>query len=261
MRTAIILCATLMVIPLTLVTGGADAAPFGGSAVVQSTVTVSGNWTSVQWYESDGCYSGVGDPEVSDWKVRAQNDTPVDLSTTASDANGSANSSITVAAPGLVPTINVSSDADVHGVLYSGAHWAMGYSQGGANWLTSGAAQVVDVTVEYAYDVSLVQAHPDPGSRSAYVKIYVALWGPGGELMLTPDAEFVPAGNYLVKEVILDTAGSSTGLVTGSKTWQVSVAGGSFYSFWSQADAFVWTSGPPTASDKTSWSTLKQLYQ
>lgn len=237
----------------------AGATPYGASALADNNVTVSGTWTSVQWYKSDGCYSGVGDPTVSDWKTQAQGSTPVNLSTTASDTHGAAASSVQASAPGLVPTIAIHSDADVYGLVETSGHWAMGYSQGGANWLTSGATQNVTFTVDYTYDLDLINAHPD--MPYAYAKIYVAFWGPSSQLLLTPDAEFVQVGNYLVKTVRIEAAGTSTGTVTGSKSWVVSVTSGAFYSFWAEADASVWTSSEPTATEPATWGAVKALYR
>ena len=66
--------------------------------------------------------------------------------------------------------------------------------------------------------------------------------------MLTGDTEwvFVENGNadYLVKTVSINTAGASTGVVSGSAAWQVNVSNGSFYSFWGQADAMGFTMAP-----------------
>jgi hypothetical protein len=236
----------------------AHAGLFAASADVDSTITVSGSWTSVQWYESDGCYSGVGDPAVSDWDDQAQGNTPIDLSTSAGDSQGSASSSIVVSAG--PPTIGIGSSAEVHDVWPGpggevDSHWAFGYSQGGANWLTSGATQTVNVTLDYSYALDLTQA--SAYDSEVYVKIYVAFWDgqnqPSGpnDLLLTADSEWVlensgvGTSDYLVKTVLLDTAGGGTGLVTGSKTWQVQVTNGCYYSFWGQADASAWTVAVP----------------
>jgi hypothetical protein len=249
--------AILAVSALALILGSAAyAGPYEASADVESTITLSGNWTSVQWYESDGCYSGVGDPAVSDWKSQAQGNTPINLSTSASDSRGSASSAIAVfAGP---PTIDIASSAWVHDVRPTPSgdvdyHWAYGYSQGGANWLTSGATQLVNFTVDYSFEVDLTQA--SAYDSEAFIKIYVAFWDgqnqPSGpnDLLLQEDAEWVlgnsGGSDYLVKTVLLDTAGATTGLVTGSKTWQVQVTAGSFYSFWGQADASAWTVAVP----------------
>jgi len=238
-----VLAGCVVVLMAILVAGTALAGVYAASSDVHSTVTVSGSWTSVQWYESDGCYSGVGDPEVSDWQDRAQGASPISLTTSASDAYGSAASDISVDAPGMLPTLISNSVAEVHDVSAPGGHWASGFSMGGANWLTSGATQVITVTLDYSYDLDLTQAYSyDP---DASVKIYVGFWGPGGSLMLTADTEFVLEGNYLVKTVTLDTAGSSTGTVVGSKTWNVSVNSGAFYSFWGMTETSAWTIGPP----------------
>ena len=225
------------------VAGTALAGIYAASSEVDATVTVSGAWTSVQWYKSDGCYSGVGDPEVSDWKDRAQGNTPIHLATSASDTYGSAASTIDVDAPGLVPTLVSHSAAEVHDVFTPDGHWAYAFNLGGANWLTSGATQTVTVTLDYSYDLDLIQAHSYAPKDS--VRIYVGFWDPGGNLMLSADSEFVLEGNYLVKTVILDTAGSSTGTVVGTKTWNVNVTSGAFYSFWSMTEAYAWTIGPP----------------
>ena len=46
-----------------LLTGGVvEAGLYCADASATSDVTVSGSWSSVKWYESDGCYSGVGNP-------------------------------------------------------------------------------------------------------------------------------------------------------------------------------------------------------
>jgi hypothetical protein len=244
---------------LALAAAPAFAGPFGASADVDNTITVSGSWTSVQWYEADGCYSGVGDPTVSDWDSQAQGNTPINLSTTASDSQGSAYSAISVfAGP---PTIDIESGAQVHDVQPGPGgevdyHWAFGYSQGGANWLTSGATQTVDVTVEY--DIVLDPAEYGAAETEVFAKIYVAFWdgqnqptGPN-DLLLTEDAEWVRensgvpnTSDYLVRTVVLDTAGGVTKHFTGSKTWQVDVTSGSYYSFWGQADASAWTVAVP----------------
>jgi hypothetical protein len=237
----------------------AHAGPYGAKAQAHDSVTVSGSWSSVQWYESDGCYSGVGDPSVSDWKGRAQGNTPINLSTTASDARGNASSSIVVNAPLSIPTIVIHSAGDVHDVPMGASHWASAFSQGGANWLTSGATQSVTFTVDYRYNLDLTQAHP--GMPYAFAKIYVAFWGPSGNLMLTPDNEFVSEGNYLVKEVRIKTTGGSTGTVTGSKSWTISVTNGGFYSFWSMAWAEAWTEYSPISVEPASWGAIKSLYR
>jgi hypothetical protein len=235
------------------------AQPYAASASVEDDVTVSGTWTSVQWYESDGCYSGVGDPAVEDWKTHPQSNTTVNLSTTASDTYGAASSSILVHAPSMVPTINIDSDADISGLPLATGHWASAFSQGGANWLTSGADQDVTVTIQYSYDLDLSTANPD--SPYAFVKIYVAFWGPASQLLLTADSEFVAEGNYLVKTVQIDTKGTSTGTVTGSKDWVVSVTNGSFYSFWSMAWVEVYCADTPVPAQTSTWGMLKSLYR
>ncbi len=223
--------------------GTAHALPFAASADATNAVTVSGTWTSVQWYESDGSWSGVGDsPAASDWDSHSQDNNPFTLSTTASVANGSASSSITVGAG--PPTIDIDSQASVDNVQLE-ALWAMGYSMGGANWLTSGATQTVDITLDWSYDLDLVGAYSD--SPEAYAKIYVAFWGPASDLMLTGDTEWVFVENgsadYLVKTVSIDTAGASTS-DSGTEVWEVDVSDGSFYSFWGQADAMAFTMVP-----------------
>ena len=232
-------------------TGTAHALPFAASADATNLVTVSGSWTSVQWYKSDASWSGVGDSpwdSDSDWYLPGENipDTsnPFTLSTTASAGTGSASSNITVGAG--PPTIDIDSQASVDNNQILDGLWAMGYSQGGANWLTSGATQTVDITVNWSYDLDLVEAY----SPEAYAKIYVAFWDPSSELMLTADDEwvFVDTGldneDHLVKTVSIDTAGASTGLVSGVETWSVNVTNGSFYSFWGQADAMAFTMAP-----------------
>jgi len=244
---------------LFLAAAPAFAGPFGASADVDSTTTVSGSWTSVQWYEADGCYSGVGDPSVSDWDSQAQGNTPISLSTAASDSQGQASSAIVVSAG--PPTIDIASSAWVHDVWPGPSgevdyHWAFGYSQGGANWLTSGATQTVDVTVEY--DIMLDPAEYGAAETEVFANIYVAFWdgqnqptGPN-DLLLTEDAEWVRensggpnTSDYLVKTVVLDTVGGVTKHFAGSKTWHVDVTAGSYYSFWSQADASAWTVAVP----------------
>jgi MYXO-CTERM domain-containing protein len=125
----------------------------------------------------------------------------------------------------------------------------MGYSEGGSDWLTSGATQTVTVNVDYAYDLSLVGAR-EP--CEAYAKLYVAFWDGNSDMMLTGDSEwiFVEAGDndYLVKTIDLTSAGASTGLVTGSESWDVDVADGALYSFWGQADAMAHTSPEPATT-------------
>jgi hypothetical protein len=45
---------------LALILGSAAyAGRYEASADVESTITLSGNWTSVQWHESYGCYRGA----------------------------------------------------------------------------------------------------------------------------------------------------------------------------------------------------------
>jgi hypothetical protein len=256
LRLCVIVIASGVLLSLAFV---AHANPYAGSAEVHDSVTVSGAWSSVQWYESDGCYSGVGDPAVSDWKDRAQGDTPIDLSTQAGDAYGTAASGIKVDAPGLKPSIGIHSSADVHDLPDGDGHWASAYSEGGANWLTSSATQTVTVSVEYSYDLDLTQANPL--SPYAFAKIYVAFWGPGGSLLLAPDAEFLLEGDYLVKTVQIDLAGGGTGAVTGSKSWDVGVTSGDFYSFWNMAWVETWTDAQPTSLEPTEWGHIKALYK
>jgi hypothetical protein len=236
-----------------------QAGPYAVSAVVHDSVMVSGTWSSVQWYESDGCYSGVGDPAVSDWKTRPQGNTPINISTNAGDAYGSASSLLKVEAPELKPAIGIHSTAVLEDVPEGVSHWASAYSEGGSNWLTSGATQTVTVTVEYSYDLDLTDA--GAGAPYAFVKIYVAFWGPSGGLMLTPDAEFVQEGNYLVKTVTLETIGGSTGTVTGSKSWNVDVTNGGFYSFWGMAWVEGFTESMPVPVESTSWGQIKALFE
>jgi len=259
MKGTLLKCAILVAGLLLAAQAPVYAGPYGAKAQANDSVTVSGIWSSVQWYKSDGCYSGVGDPAVSDFKNRAQGNTPISLSTTASDAQGNASSSIVVNAPLSVPTIVIHSLGDVHDVPVSASHWASAYSQGGANWLTSGATQSVTFTVDYQYNLDLTQAHP--GTAYAFAKIYVAFWGPSGNLMLTPDSEFISEGNYLVKEVRLQTVGSSTGTVTGTKSWTINVTNGGFYSFWSMASAEGWTEYSPVSAEPASWGAIKSLYR
>jgi len=237
----------------------AQAAPYAASGFVNDSVTVSGSWSSVNWYESDGCYSGVGDPSVSDWKTRAEGALPIDLTTNASDTYGLANSHLVVSASGLIPAIVINSLSDVHGVPSGLGHWASAYSQGGANWLTSGATQTVTYTVDYSYGLDLTQVNPN--NPYAFVKIYVAFWGPSGNLMLAPDAEFAAEGNYLVKTMRIDTHGSQTGTITGTKSWNLDVSAGAFYSFWNMAWTEVFTSSTPVSADPASWSVIKSLFK
>ena len=257
MKYSLKLLTALVCILAILPTGPAIAGPHGAQAVVCDSVTVSGAWVSIQWYESDGSYSGVGDPEVSDWQERAQGNTPVDLGTSAGDAYGSASSTIIADAPGLMPLIDIHSNAEVHDLPVLTSHWSSAFSQGGANWLTSGATQTVTVRIDYRYDLDLTEAHP--GEPYAFAKLYLAFWGPLGELLLTPDEEFAAEGNYLVKTVQIGMPGTGTGLVTGWKSWEVEVVSGAFYSFWSMAWGEVWTQFDPTAAKEKSWGAIKDL--
>lgn len=235
-----------------------QAAPYAASGFVIDSVTVSGSWSSVNWYESDGCYSGVGDPTVSDWETRAQGASPIDIATGVSDTYGTANSHLVVSAPGLHPSIFIYSLSNVYGIPAGLGHWASAYSEGGANWLTSGATQAVTVTVDYSYALDLTQVNPE--GPHAFVKIYVAFWGPSSNLMLTPDAEFVAEGNHLVKTVRIDTYGSQTGTVTGTKSWTINVTAGAYYSFWSMAWSEVFSKSTPIAIEPESWSMIKSLF-
>jgi hypothetical protein len=252
---ALLAAALVIVAPAAL-----SAGPYGARAEAHDSVTVSGIWSSVQWYESDGCYSGVGEPTVSDWKSRAQNNTPVDLSTIASDANGAASSVIKVNAPGLMPTIAIHSTAGVQDLMLTAAHWASAFSEGGANWLTSGATQSVTVKIDYKYNLDLTEAHPCEPFPYAFAKIYVAFWDPGGNLMLSAKDGFEAEGNYLVKEVRIDEH-IATGEVSGYTTWDISVTNGSFYSFWSMTSAEVWTAFDETPTKASSWGSIKELFE
>jgi hypothetical protein len=79
--------------------------------------------------------------------------------------------------------------------------------------------------------------------------------------MLTPDAEFVLDGNHLMKTVRIETDGTKTGTVTGSKTWQVNVSSGVYYSFWSMTYGETWTYGAPTAAEDATWGRIKAMFQ
>ena len=236
----------------------AQAVPYAASGFVSDSVTVSGIWSSVNWYESDGCYSGVGDPTVSDWKTRAQGADAIDISTSVSDTYGMANSHLVVSAAGLHPSILIYSLSNVYGIPLGLGHWASAYSQGGANWLTSGATQTITYKVDYSYALDLTQVNPE--GPYAFAKIYVAFWGPSSNLMLSPDAEFVAEGNYLVKTVRIDTYGSQTGTVTGTKTWTLNVNASAYYSFWSMAWSEVFSKSTPIAAEPESWSMIKSLF-
>jgi hypothetical protein len=260
MKSKLLVCFSLMAAILLVGAVAARAVTSAGSAQAHDSVTVSGTWSSVQSYKSDGCYSGVGDPQVYDWKTYPLSNVPMDLTTNASDSYGWASSKIKVWAPGLVPTIAIHSWGNVHDVPEAVGHWGSAYSQGGANLLTSGATQTVTVRIDYSYDLDLT--HAGTTNPYAFAKIYVAFWGPTGNLMLTPDAEFVLEGNHLIKTVRIETAGSKTGTVTGSKTWQVNVTNGSYYSFWSQASGEVWSYGePPIGIDQNTWGRIKAMFR
>jgi len=219
------------------IAGTAQAGIYAASASTDNTATVSGSW-AVSHYKSDGSYSGTNCG--SDWKDRAENNNPIDLSTTYSCANGSASSSIQVNA---TPKIIIASDAEVHDVLMPSGHWAMGYSQGGANWLLSGQTGTITVTCDWSYALDLTQAADDPNSE-AYAKIYVAFWGPSGNLLLEEKDGFTTASPYLVKTIDLKGAGSSDS-AGGSTSWDVSVTNGVYYSFWGQGDAMAFTIPEP----------------
>ncbi len=216
---------------LVLGTAGTASALYPNAVIAEETVTVGGSWTSVNWYESDGSWSGVGDPAVSDWDSQAQGASPINLSTTASDAYGSASSNIQVdSGP---PMMTIHSDADL--ASGAGPHWAMSYSMGGANWLTSGATQTVDVYVDYTLGLALVE----PGV--AYANLYVAFWGPNGDLLLDGDDEWVVTNSggadFLMKTVTLNGAGNVTD--NSVPDWQVPVTDGAYYSFWGMTEAYV----------------------
>jgi len=218
--------------------GQAGAGLHQASAQTGNTVTVSGTWT-VSHYKAPGCYSGLGDPQVSDWKSQGTEvNTPITLGTTKSATYGSASSSIAISGT----TIDIDSAANVHDVLNAAGHWAMGYSEGGANWLLCGATGTATVTASYSYDLSLVGAK---SSAEALAKVYVAFWGPSSNLLLTAKDGFLQSGNYLVKTVQLTSPGTSTGLVSGSASWDVSVTSGSYYAFWGQSDAKASTTPEP----------------
>jgi hypothetical protein len=262
MKGKLLLSFSLMAAILLVGAVAARAVTSAGSAQAHDSVTVSGIWSSVQWYEAGGkfgCYSGVGDPQVYDWKTHPQDNTPVDLSTNASDSYGWASSKIKVWAPGLVPTIAIHSWGNVHDVPASIGHWGSAYSEGSANCLTSGATQTVTVRIDYSYDLDLT--HAGTTNPFAFAKIYVAFWDPSGNLMLTPKDEFVLEGNYLIKTVRIDTPGSKTGTVTGSETWPVNVTNGSLYSFWSMAWGEVWTYGEPIGIDQSTWGRIKSMFR
>lgn len=213
----------------------ARAGPYAASASADNTITVSGSWT-VSHYKSDGSYSATNCGY--DWDSQAEGSNPINLSTAYSCSNGSASSSVQVNA---IPKIIISSDAEVHDVLMPSGHWAMGYSMGGANWLQSGQSGSITVTCDWSYALSLLQAK---NSCEAYAKIYVAFWGPSGNLLLTPKDGFVQASPFLVKTIDLTTAGAS-GSSSGSTSWTVSVTNGVYYSFWGQGDAMASTIPEP----------------
>jgi hypothetical protein len=260
MKSKLLVGFSLMAAILLVGAVAARAVTSAGSAQAHDSLTVSGSWSNVHDYKSNGCYSGVGDPQVYDWKTHPLDNTPVDLATNASDSYGWASSRIKVWAPGLVPTIAIHSWGNVHDVPVIAGHWGSAYSEGGANALTSGATQTVTVRLDYSYDLDLT--HAGTNGSYAVAKIYVAFWGPSGNLMLTPDAEFVLESNYLIKTIRIDTAGSKTGTITGSKTWQVNVANGSYYSFWSQAYGEVLTNGePPVGVGQNTWGRIKAMFR
>ena len=226
----------LVVLGLMLVfVGRAQAGLYAASASADNEITVSGSWTASH-YEADDSYSATDCG--SDWKTRAEGNDPIDLSTTYICANGSASSSVQVNA---TPQIIISSDAEVHDVLMPSGHWAMGYSQGGANWLLSGQTGTITVTCDWSDALDLTQAKD---ACEAYAKIYVAFWGPSSNLMLDAKDGFTEVGNYLLKTIDLTTAGSSDSS-SGSTSWDLSVTNGSYYSFWGQADAMVATIPEP----------------
>jgi hypothetical protein len=213
----------------------AQAGLYTASASMDNTITVSGSWT-VSHYKSDASYSATNCG--SDFKSRAEGSSPIDLSTTYSCPNGSASSSVQVNA---VPKVIISSDAEVHDVLMPSGHWAMGYSNGGANWLQSGQTGDITVTCDWSYALSLVQAE---NPSEAYAKIYVAFWGPSSDLLLTEKDGFVQSSPYLVKTIDLTSAGTSSSS-SGSTSWTVSVTNGTYYSFWGQGDAMAYTTPEP----------------
>jgi hypothetical protein len=139
----------------------------------------------------------------------------------------------------------------------------MGYGMGGANWLQSGATQSVTVRVDYSYNIDLSEAHP--GTPYAWVKIYVAFWDGGSNLMLASDEEWVSGGahptEYLVKTVWVWIPGQATGTVTGSMEWEVEVVSGNWYSFWGQADAMMETLMGPVPAEQSTWGKVRSLYR
>ena len=236
----------------------AHAGPYAASAVGHDSVMVSGTWSSVLLYSTSTSWSAVGPPLVSQSDDQMQSSTPVDLFTTASDTYGLGSSSILVNAPLDSPAIGIHASANVDDVPEGTPHYATGYSEGGADMMTSGATQSVTVTVDYSYDLDLTQA----GSNAyAFLKIYVGFWDSSGNQMLTPDDEFVEAGQDLYKVVQIENVGSSTGTVTGSKSWNISVTEGSVYSFWSLSRVEVYTESEPVPVEQTNWGSIKSLYK
>jgi hypothetical protein len=56
-------------------------------ANADSTITVSGSWSSMQWCNCPGSYSGAGDPQVYDWDDQTTYvDPPMSVDTSHSDA-------------------------------------------------------------------------------------------------------------------------------------------------------------------------------
>jgi hypothetical protein len=259
-----LLISSLLAAAFLLVALSAQAGPpYAASAEAHDSVYVCGSWSSVQWYKSDGSYSGVGDPAVSDWKTHPQSNTPIDLSTYATDGNGWASSTIKVWAmpwpptAGVLPTLAIHSWGNVYGVPENVGHWGSAYSEGGANWLTSAADQDVKVHLYYSYDLDLSLANPS--NAYAFAKIYVGCWDGNGVSMLTPDAEWVAEGNFLVKTVRI-TSGELCN-VTGNRDWDIHVTNGGFYSFWSMAWAEAFTGPCPVATDSASWGMIKTLFR
>jgi len=241
-----------MVVLVLVAVNTARAGPYAASASEQNDVTVSGSWTSVGHYLSDQCDSWVGNPALWDLDSQVEGSSPVDLSTNISDSYGSASTSITVNVPGGVPTISIDSDAEVHDVQPGpggtfNEHWAMGYSNGGANWMQSTANQTVDFTVDYSYVLDLLDAAPH--QATAEVRICVGFWDASHVLGLSADSEwqFVEDGDsdHLCKTVTLTSIGSSVTSGALSKTWQVSVTENAWHSFWSHGEAYAHTAAIP----------------
>jgi hypothetical protein len=216
------------------------AGPRAAYADAECAITVSGTWTSMNWYTGySGSYLETEvdpyDDDLLSWPYRSASATNISTSVTGIKAD--ANSSALVSGP--PPRIDIDSHAGVYDINDWG--WAFGYSQASSDWLISGADQTVTVTISYSYDLDLSQAQYEICEAEA--KFYLNFWDPASSTMLWDKGGFThntgispDTFEYLVR---IDTPGADTGLVSGSTSWQVSVANGAFYSFWGQADAYA----------------------